>query len=424
MAGKEKTEAQLRDEIESIREQVSTRIDLEPDCAAESRRARERLLEQEDFLEQIIESLTQPLYVVDAKDYTVKLANSAARSAECSSPVTCYALTHGSAEACHGPDHHCPLHLIKETRKPVTVEHVHADDGGAVRHIEVHGYPVFSPRGEVSHIIEYSFDITERKEMEKALRVAKEELEARVRERTSELEEANRTLQDHARRLELVNRELQEFAFMASHHLQEPLRKIQMFADILRPQCLEKLGEEGCDRVARIERSARWMRDLLQDLLSYSRLVTHGGPFTRVDLGRVVRGVADRHRERLEQEGGRVEISALPIIDADEEQMRLLFENLIENALKYRGAEKPLISVYADESADGNRICIEDNGIGFDQEYLENVFRPLQQLHGKEEYDGTGMGLAVCRKIVERHGGTITARSTPGKGSTFMITLP
>lgn len=269
---------------------------------------------------------------------------------------------------------------------------------------------------------------TERLRSENALREANDQLENRVQERTAELGKTNLELQRS-------NRELQDFAFVASHDLQEPLRKIQAFGDRLRMKFGEKLGEEGVDHLSRMQNAAKRMQTLINDLLTFSRVTTKAQPFVQVDLEKTAREVLEDLETRIQQTGGRVELSELPEIDADPLQMRQLLQNLIGNALKFHRPEiAPVVTVNGkiisgDEqvnSASKNfcRLEIEDNGIGFDEKYLDRIFTPFQRLHARTEYEGTGMGLAVCRKIVERHGGEITATSTPGTGTKFIVTLP
>ena len=264
-------------------------------------------------------------------------------------------------------------------------------------------------------------EIRQRQEAEEALRQARDELEARVEERTAELRLANAQLQRS-------NHELQDFAYVASHDLQEPLRKIQAFGDRLHAKCGEALSEPGRDYLERMQNAARRMQTLINDLLTFSRVTTKAEPFVAVDLARVVREVVSDLEVRLEQTGGRVEMGDLPTIDADPTQMRQLFQNLIGNALKFhRQEEAPIVRVSGQSrsgpagaptgNAPGPALCqitVADNGIGFDEKYLDRIFHVFQRLHGRSAYEGTGVGLAVCRKIVERHGGSITARSTPG----------
>ncbi|MGH8509030.1 MAG: sensor histidine kinase [Gammaproteobacteria bacterium] len=274
-------------------------------------------------------------------------------------------------------------------------------------------------------------------------------LEQRVLERTTELASVNKALQEEiAERergekrlqalsveLERSNRELQDFAFIASHDLQEPLRKIRAFGDRLHTRYRAVLDAEGRDYLDRMQNAARRMHTLITDLLAFSRVMIGGQPFEPVDLSRVAEEVVSDLEGRLLETGGRVLIETLPAIPADPLQMRQLLQNLIGNALKFhRPGEPPLVRLRgeledpgpdADAGASVScRITVEDNGIGFETKFTDRIFTPFQRLHGREDYEGTGMGLAICRKIVERHGGTITASSTPGQGATFVVTLP
>jgi PAS domain S-box-containing protein len=250
----------------------------------------------------------------------------------------------------------------------------------------------------------------------------------------TELRRAEGRLKTYMEKLEWSNRELQDFAFVASHDLQEPLRKIQAFGDQLKSKHTETLGEEGRDYLERMQNAASRMQTLIQALLNYSRVTTKAEPFIPVDLKNVVQEVLIDLEMSIRGTGGDVEVGDLTSLEADPNQMRQLFQNLIGNALKFH-REKPAVKVYGlpldqaelkERSSGGGRyqIFVEDNGIGFDEKYLDRIFVPFQRLHGRGIYEGTGMGLAICRKIVERHGGTITAKSTPGKGSTFIVTLP
>jgi|GEM_PF-1137930 len=249
---------------------------------------------------------------------------------------------------------------------------------------------------------------------------------------------------ERTRALEQSNRELEQFAYAASHDLQEPLRKIQAFGDRLKAKYSGALDEQGNDFVDRMQSAAARMQNLINDLLAYSRVTTKTQPFGPVDLAAVVKDVLSDLETRLEQTGGQVTIGELPTLAADATQMRQLLQNLIGNALKFhKEAEAPHVKVYSQrveapgfapalsiaEAGEGTgralcQIFVEDNGIGFDEKYLDRIFTVFQRLHGRNEYEGTGIGLAICRRIVERHGGEITAKSTPDQGATFIITLP
>jgi light-regulated signal transduction histidine kinase (bacteriophytochrome) len=236
---------------------------------------------------------------------------------------------------------------------------------------------------------------------------------------------AEEALRSNMARLELLNAELQEFAHVASHDLQEPLRKIQTFCDMAQKRCAHVLDGTTKDYLERVLNSAGRMRQLLSDLLQFSRVATKLEPFKEVDLDRIAREAADVFEASVQETGCRIEVKTMPAIEADESQLLRLFQNLIGNALKFRGDETPNIRIRGRIDNHGIcEICVQDNGIGFEPEFADIIFKPFQRLHGRSEYDGTGMGLAICRKIVERHGGNIRAESVPGKGSTFVIRLP
>lgn len=234
------------------------------------------------------------------------------------------------------------------------------------------------------------------------------------------------------------NAELQEFAYVASHDLQEPLRKIQAFGDRLMVKYSEVLTDQGCDYLKRMQSAAERMQALIDDLLTLSRVTTRAQPFVSTNLTQVVQDVLSDLEVRIQQTRGQIEVGELPTLEADPIQMRQLLQNLIGNALKFHRAEEaPMIKIYSQQLLDHKwrpaeeinravacQILVEDNGIGFDEKYLDRIFNAFQRLHGRSEYEGTGMGLAICRKIVERHHGKITAQSLIGHGSTFIITLP
>jgi two-component system sensor kinase FixL len=246
------------------------------------------------------------------------------------------------------------------------------------------------------------------------------------------------SLRDSSAKLAESNRELENYAAVAAHDLQEPLRKIQTFGERLQVSCGAAIGEQGRDYLGRMIDAAGRMRTLIHDLLALSRVSAKAAAFASVDLAKVTREVAADLERELAQSSGRIEIERLPTIEADALQMRQLLQNLVGNALKYRRADEPPVVKLSscctsptgepsatEPPADGLcQVTVEDNGIGFDERYLDRIFNPFQRLHGRDQYEGSGIGLAICRRIVERHGGTITARSAPGQGSTFIVSLP
>lgn len=228
-------------------------------------------------------------------------------------------------------------------------------------------------------------------------------------------------------RLEQSNRELESFASIASHDLQEPLRKIQTFGDRLRSVSAATLGPQGLDYLDRIQKSATRMRRLIDDLLAFSRVTSKVQPFARVELATIAREVLEDLDTAIERAGATVTLGELPTLEVEPLQMRQLLQNLLSNALKFRRADvAPVISLQATVDAVSRRceLRVADNGIGFDEKYLDRIFEVFQRLHGRGEYEGTGIGLAICRRIVERHNGSISARSAPGQGATFIIQLP
>src|ERR1700733_2430509 len=241
---------------------------------------------------------------------------------------------------------------------------------------------------------------------------------------------AETTLLDQADKLSRSNAELEQFAYVASHDLQEPLRKIQAFGDRLKTKYEAGLGPEGLDYLTRMQNAAARMQILIQDLLSLSRVTSNSKPFTAVDLGDVIRTVVSDLEMRINDANGSVDIGTLPVIFGDRGQMAQLFQNLIGNGLKFRKpGQNPVVKIVSEvqalaSGAPGWQITVQDNGIGFDEEYRDRIFQIFQRLHGRSEYEGTGIGLAICRKIVDRHGGVITAHSSPGAGAKFIILMP
>jgi PAS domain S-box-containing protein len=236
-------------------------------------------------------------------------------------------------------------------------------------------------------------------------------------------------MQAYAAELERSNNELQEFAYVASHDLQEPLRKILTFSGRIHQRYEHLLDQRGVDYLQRLERSAERMQSLLEGLLLYSRVQTQAQPFMAVNLMDVLRGVMADLEVQVEQVNGRVIIHPLPTIEADATQMRQLFQNLISNALKFhRAGVPPVVELHGERVVVNGRTLLEiritDNGIGFTHRESERIFGVFQRLHGRDEYEGSGLGLAICRKIVLRHFGHITAHAVPDSGATFVVQIP
>lgn len=247
----------------------------------------------------------------------------------------------------------------------------------------------------------------------------------------TERKKAEEALREHSLALERSNRDLREFATIASHDLQEPLRKIIAFGDMLNTRYGEAFDDAGAELLNRIYRATRRMQQLVEGMLAYARLSDQGVPFTLVDLEELVREVVEDLEGTGEASNRRVEVESLPAVHGNPTQMRQLMQNLLSNAFKFAKRDEPcLVRVFGEvlhEPENNARVCrivVEDNGVGFDEKYAQQVFGMLQRLHDRSQYEGSGMGLAICRRIVERHGGTIGVHSTPGVGSRFIVTLP
>ncbi|MFN9731768.1 MAG: ATP-binding protein [Pseudomonadota bacterium] len=248
-----------------------------------------------------------------------------------------------------------------------------------------------------------------------------------VRDTTAERRiaaELDRALRDLTAR----NRELQDFAYVASHDLQEPLRKVQAFSDRVLQRYSQDLDPQAIDYLRRIDAAANRMQVLIDDLLAYSRVTSQGEPFVPVDLGDVLDDVLSDLEVRIEDSGATIEAGALPVVECDRTQLRQLLQNLVANAIKFHARDrKPRIRVTAELRGTTPAtvvLSVEDNGVGFDPAYAERIFAPFQRLHGRHEFEGTGIGLAVVRRIVERHNGRIVAIGRPGEGARFEVTLP
>ncbi len=234
-------------------------------------------------------------------------------------------------------------------------------------------------------------------------------------------------LQQYAEDLAQSNAELEQFAYVASHDLQEPLRKIQAFGGRLQQQAGDALDDTAEDYLARMLNAAERMQTLVQALLTLSQVVTKARAFSQVDLNAIVQGVLDDLELRIEQTGAQITVAPLPTLEAEPHQMRQLFQNLIGNALKYAHTGRTpqiVITSSTDDTDNTVHITVRDNGIGFAQRYAERIFGVFQRLHNRRDYDGAGIGLAICRKIVERHNGSIVATGAEGEGATFTVMLP
>ncbi|AXY75609.1 PAS domain S-box protein [Paraflavitalea soli] len=291
--------------------------------------------------------------------------------------------------------------------------------------------PVKARDGRIIGASKILRDITQQRETERIIRdgekLFKEQLERVVEERTAELVRTNEDL-------ERSNHELEQYAYIASHDLQEPLRKIQTFAELLKTNAHDEAAVENY--YDKINVSAKRMASLIKDVLNYSRLSKSDNVFGQVDLNQVLQDVKNDFELMIEQKKAIISISPLPVIRGDLQQLRQLFGNLLSNALKFSNhppeidVQFSLIELPPRKDSESHipvqyaQITFKDKGIGFDQKYADQVFVVFKRLNNRQFYSGTGIGLALCKRIVERHGGTISASSELGKGTTFTIQLP
>lgn len=226
--------------------------------------------------------------------------------------------------------------------------------------------------------------------------------------------------------LEAANESLRKFSYIASHDLQEPLRKINTFGELLSEDHGDKLGEDGRHLVNVIRTAARRMSDLVRDLLQYSRARNKPLEPVRIPLESVLNGLLQDYDMSIRETGADIQLDPLPVVKADPTQMTMLFGNLLSNALKYRREDvQPVIRVRAQKGKSGSfSVTVEDNGIGFDMTYAEKIFDPFQRLHGADEYSGSGIGLSLCKAAIERHNWQIVTKSVPDQGTDFSILIP
>jgi PAS domain S-box-containing protein len=278
-------------------------------------------------------------------------------------------------------------------------EYGRRDAAGALHYISASGEPMFDEAGAFRGYRGVGRDVTARRSAQEELRAAHDEL-ARS------------------------NSELEQFAYVASHDLQEPLRMVSSYTQLLGKRHGDKLDGDAREFMAYIVDGAARMKQLIEDLLAYSRVGTRGKDFKPVRLDAAVERARNNLRGALEDSGGEIVSDPLPEVQGDESQLVQLFQNLAGNALKFRAETRPEIRISGTETESEFVIAVQDNGIGIEPQYFERIFMVFQRLHDKGQYPGTGIGLAICKKVVDRHGGRIWVESAPGKGSRFVFTLP
>jgi len=498
--------------IDNLNREIAERKKVEETL----RVSRSELRQQNDFLNNVLESLTHPFYVIDANDYTIKMANTAARAGDLGKNLKCYALEHNGNQPCTG-DHVCPLAEVKKTKKPVTVEHIHRDKDGYPRNVEIHGYPIFDRSGNVCEMIEYYFDITERKKAEAALReseqrltivlnsiltgvviidaetheifdvnplavdligLPKEEITGKVchkficpaekgncpisdLDRTvnqseqvlirgdgkeipilktvspifwqghsylvesfidiTERKEAEQRQAQLLKELEKVNNELKDFAYVVSHDLKAPLRGINALTTWILTDYADKFDEKGRKQMTLLSHRVERMHNLIDGILQYSRVGRIHEEKIQVNLNELVSEIVDTIAV---PEDITVTVEGeLPVIEFEKTRITQVFQNLLSNAVKYMDKPQGKIEIGCVEENGFWKFSIADNGPGIEEKYFEKVFQLFQTLSPRDEFESTGVGLTLVKKIVELYGGRIWVDSKVGLGSVFLFTL-
>jgi signal transduction histidine kinase len=355
---------------------------------------------QNEFVNHVLESLPHPFYVINADDYIILMANSAAHMSPSVLGTTCYALTHGRGEPCNTSNHPCPIEEVKRTRKPVTVEHVHYDHAGKPRNVEVYAYPVFDSDGNVVQILEYGLDITDRKRVEAH------------RERLIS-------------QLETSNEDLKMFGCAVSHDLKSPLITLRGFLPLIERDALSGNIDRLKSNLHVMDTASVKMERLLDELQEFSLIGQVKAPYQDLSVGEIIQEVIELLTGPIADSGAQVEIGTdFPRLYGDRDRLLHVLQNLIENAIKFRDPETSLkIEIGARRGRNDAVLYVKDNGVGIDPRDQETIFGLFDR--PDNEIEGTGFGLALVKRIVELHEGRVWVESGGhGHGSTFCFTWP
>jgi PAS domain S-box-containing protein len=388
-----------------IRRHLQTVVDLETSLV-ERRREENALKRSYTLTKTIIDSMNDAISLIDVRNFTIVGVNSMFLKQYGYSDVSelvgkhCYEITHRRPDVCSPPDDICPLLETVRTKDHFSVDHVHYGRQGEKIYVEVSTSPIKDEGGNVIQVVHVQRNITDRKLTE---------------------QERERLLAELAR----SNTELEQFAYVASHDLQEPLRMVAGYVQLLEKKYKGALDETADKYIHFAADGAMRMQKLIEGLLAYSRVARRGQAFKPVDLNRVLGDALSNLAAVVREENTIITRADLPLITGDEIQLLQLFQNLIGNAIKFRNPNvRPEVHISSKKEQQEWTFSIRDNGIGIEKKYLDQIFQIFQRLHTAAEYPGAGIGLAVCKRIVERHGGRIWVESMPGEGSTFFFTIP
>ncbi|UCG79897.1 MAG: PAS domain-containing protein, partial [Desulfobacterales bacterium] len=388
MQDEHKTKEQLIRELRELRGRLRKLEMSEAEC----KHMEGQILKQTDFLKSVLESLPYPFYVIDASDYTIKLANSAGYTGHLSDGVTCHALTHHRDKPCSPEGHPCPLQIVRETKKPVTVEHIHYDKDGNPKHVEVHGYPIFDADGNLSQMIESSIDITERKQAEE-------------------------TLKKHSEQMKL-------FAYSVAHDLRNPAIGIYGLTKRLHEQYRDVVDEKARDYCDKILDAAEQIAALAGKINVYISSKEIPLNIESVKLTEILRIVRDEFSAQLDiRQIGWSQPEGIPEIHADRLSILRILRNLVDNALKYAGDGLGEIRIGYERSNQFHIISVSDDGVGIKGEDADNIFEVFQRNKTSRGVEGTGLGLAIVKESAELHGGEVWVEPGREKGVTFYVSI-